>query len=540
MAIPFRAWDGFLAERRAVSVRVDLTQERIIALDAGLFGKQLEVEADPAKFIACICTRRAGKTRRIGVRRLKCMELHPGINSWSGYITLTKGQSRRNLAGVLQELIREHSLPVTWTEVDGQITYQHENGHQLWLGGVDDLRKTERWRGNKWWEVEFDEGGAWPDEVLTYMVDDVVGPAMTDNDGVIILNGSPAVLAKGLFYEVTTPGLMNADGTEKRPQWPTYRWSVLDNPFHPFGHSYGREDYRRFRLAKGWPEDGRHLLEGFRLSKGWALDNPTYRREWLAEWASDPDLLIYRYDGRRNAFHELPDGTPPRDWRMVLGVDVGHNDDTAFVLTASRSGHPHVYVLRAWGAGGLTQPQRATELLRTQDALKRAGYREASVVVDTGGLGKALAFDLTKTYGVNCKPAEKQHKAAAIRAVQGALESGNMFVCPWAADPEKPLGLGAQQLISEWSVMPWNDDRTGHHDSYSDHCSDALLYAYREHPVWENWEEELPKLGTSERKDYDIERLIEREQEEGELRQLLRGASASDRLDIIDRLRESA
>lgn len=496
---PRAAWSLFIKNKPPASSGFDA----IKLLEQHMFAQQLAVHRDPSKRRAVLTTRRAGKTDCAAARRLICMAKHPGENSWSGYVTLTKGQSRRNLEGPLRTLIRQFNLPVRQAEYDGQITFTHANGHRLWVGGVDDMRKAERWRGNKWWEFDIDEGGAWPDDVLSYMIDDIIDPGLSDTNGTLTINGTPGVLARGFFYEVTTPGNRLPDGREKRPQWSTHTWSVLDNPHHRFGQPGG--------LAE---------LDAMREARGWSHDHPTWLREWRGMWASDPDLLIYRYDGKRNATYEMPTGK----LQFVLGVDVGHDDDTAFVLTVSRFGFPHVHVLRAWGANAMTQPQRAQEVLRIQTALKRTHGSEAIVVVDTGGLGKALAYDLTRTYGVACKPAEKRDKAAAIRAVQGALESGWLLVSPFAPNPDDPIGMGASQLLAEWSVLPWNDDRTGHHDGYSDHCADALLYAYREHPSYERWDENQPPAGTPEARDLDTEREIERRMLEGAIRnQVARG-----------------
>ncbi len=440
-----------------------------------MFDRQLAVYRDPSKQKAVITTRRAGKTDAASTRRAICMCKRPGENSWSGYVTLTKAQSRRNLEGPMRALIAQYKLPITQHENDGQITFTHANGHRLWVGGVDDLRKAERWRGNKWWEFEIDETGAWPDEVLSYFIGDVIEPGLSDTDGTLILNGTPGVLAAGFFFEVTTPGARLTDGREKRPQWSTHQWSVTSNPHHRYGQPGGKE-----------------ALEAYRLRKGWELDNPTYLREWRGQWASDPDLLIYRYEGAKNAFFELPKG----DLQWSLGVDVGHLDDTAFALTCVAKGRPQVYVVRAWGAPGMTQPQRAQEIMRIQHALEQRFKQRATVAFDTGGLGAALAHDLAQTYGVGSQRATKQDKGAAIRVVRDALLSARLLVCPFAANPDDPIGLGAAQLISEWSVLPWDDDRKDHRKGYSDHCPDALLYAVRAQPIWERWDEEPPTPGT--------------------------------------------
>lgn len=473
-ALPHLAWDGFLL---GPSGKSRSSLDIIRRLESGLFKQQLAVLRDPSDRKAVLCTRRSGKTHRIAVNRLITMERFPGHNAWSGYATLTKGQSRQNLDGVLRELISEHDLPVTPGEVDGQIVFRHENGHRLWLGGVDDMRKAERRRGNKWYEFELDEGGAWPAEIMRYFVDSIVDPALSDTGGALTINGTPGLLESGYFYEITTPGDTLPTGKRKMPQWSTHKWSVVDNPHHVFGKPGGREK-----------------LEAMRIAKGWDHDHPTWRREWCGEWATDTDLLIYRYDGTRNASFEVPTG----DLKWALGVDVGHDDDTAFVLACNPIGTPYVHIIRAWGAPGMTQPQRAQEMMRIKQAIAQRYNTRVLISFDQGGLGKAIAFDLQQTYGVASQPAEKHDKAAAIRAVRDGLTSGRILACPFSPSAEDPIGLGASQLLSEWAGLPWDDDRKDHHERYADHCADAFLYAFRALRPRETWDEVPPEPGTRE------------------------------------------
>lgn len=474
MATPYQSVQAYLRNRRAARKTASQADENIKKLEALLFDKQLAVHRDTSLEKALLTTARAGKTTYHAVTSLISMCEHPGANEWTGYVTLTKGQSRRNMEGPLKEIIRDLKLPVRQSEPDGQITFTHANGHRLWLGGVDDMRATEVWRGNKWRRFKIDEAGAWPDPVLTYFIDDVIAPRLSDLGGVFEISGTPGFLPKGLFWEITTDGELRQDGEKKRPKWSTHSWSVVDNPHHPWGMKE---------------------IEELRVKRGWALNNPTLLREWFGKWVTDLDAIIYHYDGTRNCSYELPDWP---EWRFVLGVDVGHNDDTAFVLTASRIGFAEVYALRAWGGPAMTQPERAQHILRTQAALKETYGRQARVVVDTGGLGKALAFDLTKTYGVACEGADKKQKAAAIRVVQGMLLSGTLKVHPFSPNPDQPLGFGAQRLLTEWAILPWNDERTDHEAGYADHCSDACLYAVRMHPTFERWDKKPPAHGSPE------------------------------------------
>lgn len=469
----------------------------------GFFDKQQEVYDCGAQFIALQCGRRAGKTDLLAKTCLESMCTYPGANEWTGYITLTKGQSRRNLAGVLQELIDAYGLPITHGEVDGQIVYTHDNGHRLWLGGVDDLRKIERWRGNKWRRVFIDEAGAMPNDVLVALVQVVLKPALSDYGGTLWISGSPGPIEKGFFHDITT------GKNPKVPQWKVFHWNCLDNPFHPYGQPGGRVK-----------------LDEYRVSEGWGLDDSTFVREWLGLWCTDSSAIIYPYEPDRNAFLELPRAEPDA-WRWVLGVDVGHDDDTAFVLSCSRSGFPQRYITRAWGAPEMTQPQRAAALMRTRAELVKAGFNAPAIAFDTGGLGKALAHDLTETYGVFIDPAMKWDKNAAVRKTRGALTSGLLFIHRDNAD----------ELVQEYKALPWDDKRHEHHPKYPDHRADAALYSLRPHWVNEAWDEEPPIAGSRAAIDAEGTEHKRRLERIAELTSQLRSAQDNDeRFELMERI----
>lgn len=477
----------------------------------GLFPEQIAVCRDTSKRIALHPGRRGGKTDLIGKRLLRSATIYPGANEWTGYITLTKGQSRRNMDGPLQELISAYSLPLRVGEVDGQITYTHRNGHRIWLGGVDDLRKAERWRGNKWRELYVDESGAMPDDVLRYLVETILEPALSDTEGLLWIAGTPGVLEQGFFHDITTG--KNPDV----PKWPTYHWTCLNNPYHTYGKPGG--------AAK---------LERYRKSKGWGVDDPTYLREWMGLWCTDANALIYPYEPERNLFGgpqdrlKLPD-CDPSDWHWVLGVDVGLDDDTAFVLSCSRSGSPEIWFTHAWGSPNMTQPQVASEIMRTRERLINTGHRAPTVCFDTGGLGKYIANDLKHTYGIYVQKADKWDKAASIRGFRGRLSAGH----------NKIHRQDASELLQEMNTLPWDDKRHEHHPKYPDHRCDAALYAHRGHAIVERWEKEAIDPRTPEGQDMQGREHKAKLEQRAELMARIRYASdPMERMDLMDKLRD--
>lgn len=482
----------------------------------GCFDFQRAVISDSEPLKALLTPRRAGKTET-GIRWLaEGMERWGGNDTWSGYINPTRVQSREIIEGPLRALIKEYNLPFEFSSPDGQIHLTNtDNGHTLWIGGADTLTKADRLRGKKWRRFFIDEGGTWDSEILSYVIDDVLDAGLTDYGGELLLAGTPGLLPKGLFYEVTTEGEFLPDGRDKRAMWPTHKWSILDNPHHPWGPGpYDRwsdpnsPDYNPRIIT------GAAGLEAHRLSKGWNKDDPTYRREYLGEWASDPELLIYspravnllgsdRSDPSLGFYPECLDSLIDkyRNYKIhwVLGIDVGEREDrTAFALTASIVGLPYIYVLRTWGDGKYSMPERSREAMQVLDTLRKR-QQHCRIVIDTGGGGSLVAADMAR-YGVHAEAAKKTEKVANIQLVQGALLSGNLRI----------NAIESTSLLDEWAILRWNDQRTNHDKTTPDHKADALLYALRRHPIFERWEETEPEVGTNEYYDKKVAQERER------------------------------
>jgi hypothetical protein len=476
----------------------------------GLFAQQRRAFDSRVKQLALHPGRRGGKTDLLSKRLVHSMMTYPGSNEWTGYITLTKGTSRRNMAGPLGDLITAYNLPISGpVEVDGQITYTHQNGHRLWLGGVDDLRKAERWRGNKWRRVCIDEAGAWPDDVLRHTVRVILRPALSDLDGDIWIAGTPGAIEKGFWHDITT------GKNPKIPQWETHHWTVLDNPYHRYGQPGGRA-----------------LLEAEEMvANGLTADDPVWIREWMGQWCADPHALIYPFEPLRNSCAALPDVSSPLDWSWVLGVDIGWDDDSAFVLSCSIPGRPEMYIVRTWGQPHMTPSSVAEEIKLCREHLLELGFRSPLVCFDTGGLGKMISKELELVHGLSIYPADKADKAGSIRLFRGGLANGRIKLLGGATGD-------CSGLAQEWAALPWDDKRHEHHPKFKDHLSDAALYSRRGH--WPSEREVQPEDKPSGQAQYEDRKASAHKahlERMGDLRFRLRNAKGSEIRSIQERIR---
>jgi hypothetical protein len=451
-----------------------------VCLD-GLFTQQRDAVDDAERFKAYLCPRRSGKSHTDAVELFATSEAWPNEESLA--VSITRGHCQATIGSALERLKRQYDLPLKSKHLEGRLYYHNERtNHRIWLSGCKDFNEADKLRGDYLVHALVDEAQAIPltphpasliDSVgseekkqpkllLQYLVEDVLSPRLIDKNGSLTLTGTTGQLLKCYFWEVTT-------GEGARKKWKTHHWSMRDNIHLPNVEAQIKE-----------------LCEKF----GWDPSSPSFQREILGRWVSDPNALIYKYTGARNAWHG---GAWPgcldelihefgTDLYWALGVDLGHWDATTFVLGAYVRGTSKWIIPRAWGGSEMTQPQRSQAINDAKRELERRGQHLACTVLDTGGGGKMIAHDLTQTFGVPVEAAQKVNKAAGIRLVQADIGTGSLLI-----NPQECGGL-----LGEWSVLPWNREHTGHDERYADHFADGCLYLRRQLPIRHRFEAPVP------------------------------------------------
>ncbi len=424
----------------------------------GLFAAQRRFVRDGSRWKVALCGRRAGKTEAVAAWLVDGCRKKPGETCV--YIALSQKNARRIIWPVVRKLLARHGEACGIESINEQtLEVRFRNGSRLWVTGCNDRAGAEDLRGSPYYRVAIDECGSFPNW-LEYLVDDILEPALMDLEGEMVLVGTPGLTPAGFFYDVS-------HGDRK---WPVHHWTCLDNPYVP-----GAKELERIKAKHKWDDS-----------------HPTYLREYMGEWAHDSEALVYQFDAAKNTGTLPPDA--PRVLR-VLSVDLGYQDPTAFVLSASVPGQPECYVERTWRDTGLIIGHIAGHIEQV-----RREYRVDLIVVDEGGLGKMIAEDLRRSHQIPCIPAQKVRKQATIHGVRGALLAGTVKV-----DPRQ-----CRDIIEEWQTCAWNEDRDDHDEQCADDLCDAFLYGWRAHQLHYQPEENPPKPGTVEwNAAYKRERIAE-------------------------------
>mgnify|MGYP000858295204 CR=1 FL=1 len=398
----------------------------------GAHAAQLAVLADTHARKAVLAGRRGGKTDTAIRGLLDTAHRHPG--SIALYLALTARSARDILWRSLASMNAQLGLGLVMNNTS--LTARCSNGSEIHLAGADAEHCVERLRGQAYARTIIDEAASFGPASLRYLVEEVLEPALLDWGGDIWLVGTPGAVLAGPFYEATVQGAGHKS-------WPTYRWTMRQNP--------------KFAATAD------QKLATVREERGWTEATPAYRREYLGEWCRDENALVFSgFEPARNMVV-----APGNGLQYVIAIDLGasavRETTAATVIGYTRGGN--AYVVSSEKRPMLTPSEVGGWL----EQLERR-YHPHAIVCDQGGLGKGYIEEIRRRFRIPVKEAEKNNKMGYVDLINGDLRTGKLRIV------EPACG----QLLEEMAVLQWSESRDGYDGRFADHCCDAMLYAWRE------------------------------------------------------------
>jgi phage terminase large subunit len=398
------------------------------------FKQQCDFIEDPAKLKALFCTRRAAKSYTGGLYMVKeCLE-NPRVNC--AFIGLTRMSAKAIVwKDILKTINRVNNLQCKFNETELTVTFP--NGSIIYINGIDtNETEMDKLLGRKYRLVVVDEASLYSVNVK-HLVYDLLKPAMADERGTICLVGTSSNITKGLFYDITT-------GAE--PGWSVHKWSALDNPF----------------VASNWQLE----LDDITNQRPLYKLTPQYRQWYLNEWVVDEDKLVYKYGVHRNLYSSPP-SFHRGQWHYVLGVDLGYEDDTAFVMTAFHEHDKSLYILE-------THKRSHMDITDVANRIKayQAKYSVFTVIMD--GANKQAVQEIVRRHDIGIRAADKTGKSDFIEIMNAELIQGHIKVHESLRD-----------LVEEWQSLVWvtEGDKIKlprkENPNLPNHLCDAALYAWR-------------------------------------------------------------
>jgi PBSX family phage terminase large subunit len=311
------------------------------------------------------------------------------------------------------------------------LTYTLPNESCVYLLGMDSKpEEAEKALGQKFKKVIVDEAGSFRRD-LRPIIYGILAPACVDLGGTISMIGTPTNLTKGLFYDVVW--------NKTEPGWSMHQWTAYDNPF----------------MYDAWTKE----IDDLKARNPLVVETPWFKQMYQGEYVVDTTKLVYRFSEERNILR----GDLPSDLIYVLGVDLGYDDPSAFVLCGYSATDPTLYIIDSYKKSGMIISDVA-ERIRYYERQ----YKPYKIIVD--GANKQAVEEMKVRYQLNLTTADKAGKAEFIEIMNSELIQGRIKSLP-----------ALENLFDEYANLIWDErsDKRQEHSSCENHLTDAMLYAWR-------------------------------------------------------------
>lgn len=456
---------------------------------------------DPSRRVAILGGRGGAKTTTLrgrvaikltSIRKAECL-----------YLARTDKHAKKLYWDKLQEMNEHYRLELRFKESDQTATCARTGGI-VTIKGMQDDSDIELHRGYPFNEVQVDEAASHPPERVAKLLHAIVGPRLGERQGCIVLAGSAGFDLKGEFYDATRPGSAKHAPYANREQ-PGFERKLWSSHYWTAKMVYELPNARKLypAIVANWEEALVEFVEN-----QWTDENPTWLREYLAQWAADDTNMVFHYraevgglpwnqwdpfggkkiegiQGLVIAIDKLRE-MGLTDLRFVYGGDMGTALPYALNIYAFSPRDPkrgiwHVLFFERTGM----HARPIAELHMGPEAAERAFlHQEAEPLAGAMGItgwpdGQVMDTDLAtlaelrNTYGIPYKKAEKNphYKKGAIELVNGGFVDGRIHV------------IKGSPLEDQVTSLQWRENRFGHVEEdlrQASHSSDTLVYGGRE------------------------------------------------------------
>ena len=409
------------------------------------FPQQLKIIKDPARRKAVFVSRRSGKSYMIGIYLLYVALNNPAVKCL--YFGKTKDAAENVmymhiLYHLLESFGLKQGIDYKWHKNNKTITFSNQS--VITLTGADATEhQIEKVLGGKYKLVIFDECQVIKHD-LERWIKDRLGPAMVDEQGTIMMSGTAGdYMGEAFWYKVT-----KTDGAPE-PGWSVHRWKWFDNV------------HMKDLIEK-------ELNELKSLTPG-IEDTPGFRQEWLCEWVIDRSGRIYKYDPAKNSLDDqekIDFILKDKEWKFIIGMDFGYEDDTALVVGAFSKYDPVCYIVDSF-----KRPKMITQEVAETILAWREKYNPVFIVGDAQN--KTLIETLRMQYRIPIVPAKKLGKESHIAAMNSDFLTARIKVIERNNGP----------LIKEWNDLTWSETKRmlglyKENPTKDNHLADAALYLH--------------------------------------------------------------
>ncbi len=385
----------------------------------------------------CFCTRRAGKSEGFAVYLVSEAKNHPG--STCLYLAKTRRSAKAILWRILIKWLDKTGTQYELNRTD--LTATLCNGSVICLAGVDaTMEERSKFLGLPQLRlVCIDECQAHRVDLYPLVVSTIM-PGLIDVGGTVCLGGTPGTFATGLYYRLTEDKREPTD-----PIFEVHKWTAYENPY----------------MAQQWAAE----IEDIRTRTPARLETPEFIQDYLGRWSVDDNKRVYKFKDSRNAFLELPKDV--QKWTCVLSIDLGYEDDTAFVVTLFSEQATANYIIHAF-------KQKHMDITDVVTKIRKLSARFNPDIFVVDGSQKQAVQEMVRRHGIPLIATDKVGKSDYIELMNADFIQGTIKVLVAECEP----------LVNEWGTLIWADAAPGmvvrkEHPGCSNHLADAAYYGWR-------------------------------------------------------------
>lgn len=403
------------------------------AISSLLFPRQRELltAAFTCRQTAALAGRRSGKTSTL--LAIVCLA---GFCNWNvTCIYPNAKQARNKMLGKLVRLARLLGLRVHTRASDG-IVELGSGGGTLEIGSAHTRDAIDSIRGDGIHLAIIDEPASIEDDLLVYLMDEVVGPQLMDHGGHWVMTGTPPKMPIGRWAEI-----IDVDLNERR-----------------------ENDDAKWRLIMGWtykdnPElkDPERTIDAELARMGKTRESDVFLCEYLAQTVSSDSVRPLHWTPK-NDYEVLP----PNPVLIVTGVDIGWTDEDAIAT---------LYVYR--GAIYLVEEEIQNRQTDFQLAQKLRGTIERhgpSILVADSANAKSIANLQHERIPITGAKKGRGSVPMGLKQLDDLLREGRFFA------------KRASRFVKDSALIQW--DKPGKTLKAKPHsnCIPAVRYALDEVP----------------------------------------------------------
>lgn len=402
-----------------------------------LFIKQNNFINDKSQLKAALCTRRAGKSYACGkILVQKALKFDDSVQV---YIAKTRDSAKRIMMPVMKSLKNRYSINMKLNK--SELSFTFANGSVIYFVGLDsDENQKDKILGQALLTAIIDEAAFFETNLNDLVYEHLLAcTADWGDDGQIIMISTPSDITSGLFYDVTTG---------KEQGWSTHKWSTSDNP------------YMAEKIA--------NQIALLKKNKPGIEDTPLFKRMYLAIWFVDDEALVYKIKRDKNVIDGRNLSFIPNDkWTTILSIDLGFNDDSAFVVMSYCGDDPNLYIRYAFKKPGMIVSDVAAQIKHIESKFKID-------VKICDPASKQVVEELNQRHGMDIISATKSDKKEFIELLNSDLITGAI----------KIIDEPCEELITEATTLIWNEEKKKRKiweelSSCPNHLTDAMLYGWR-------------------------------------------------------------